>query len=156
MTPGAEGMAADAARAGSTAANAGEMAVEAADAAEARGKAEKSPASGGRAAWGADDTTADETDDEVAERAADKTGEGGESASGSAAGEEAEKRAKKLLAESAAGPSPFEEGGRLEVAGGSTVEPVPSAESKRRASSIEKKRQNEMQMRSCTSLGNHL
>ena len=49
-TPGTEGMADDAAGAGSTAADAGETTADAADAAEARGKAERSPARGGRAA----------------------------------------------------------------------------------------------------------
>lgn len=150
-------MAADAAGAGSTAADTGETTAEAVDAAEARGRAEMFPARGGRAAWGADDTTADETDDEAAEEATDKTVDGAGSAPGRAAEEKAEKREKKLSAASAAGPGPFEkDDGRFKVEGGSTVEPVPSAESKRRASSIEKKRQKEMQMRSCTSLGNHL
>jgi hypothetical protein len=67
--------------------------------------------------------------------------EGAGSAPGRAAGEEAEKRAKKLSAASAAGLRSFGKGdGRLEVAGCSTDDPVPSAESRRRASSIEKKR----------------
>jgi len=65
--------------------------------------------------------------------------EGAGQAPGRAAAEEAEKREKKLSAASAAGPRPFGKGdGRLEVEVGSAVEPVPSAESKRRASSIAK------------------
>jgi hypothetical protein len=140
-TPGTEGMADEAAGAGPTAADAGETKADVAAAAEARGKAERSLARGGRAAWGVDDTTAEETDDEVAERASDKMVEGAGSAPGRVAGEETERRAKKLSAASAAGPRPFEKGeGSLEVEVGGTVEPVPSTESKRRASSIAKEK----------------
>lgn len=90
-TPGVKGIAVDAAVVGPTAANAGEAMVEATDAAEAREEAERSPARGGRAAWRADDTTADEFDEEAAGRAAGRTGEGAEPASRGGAGEEVER-----------------------------------------------------------------